>query len=174
MKIGRNKLCKALVFLILLPLFPSHSFGTSFRAKVIGVEEGDMITILHSGAVTSIHLSEIDCPENDQAFGRKATAFTSDLVLERVVTILLKETKLGKRTGGEVLLLNGRSLNRELLNAGLAWWNWKDSTDMTLGEVEQTARKKRIGLWSDNNPIPPWEFRTLSSWESRRKSRIFR
>ncbi len=172
-EIGQNRLSTGLVFLLLL-LLPSHSFGTSFTARVIKVVEGDRITVLHSGAVTTLHLSEIDCPENDQAFSRKAMAFTATLVLERVVTVRLKETNAGKHLVGEVLMPNGRSLNRELLNAGLAWWDWKNSTDMTLGEIEQIARKKRIGLWSANNPIPPWKFRMISSWESRKKSRILR
>ena len=65
------------------------------------------------------------------------------------------------RTVGEVTLLDGRILNRELLSAGLAWWYRKYSKDQSLADLEQKAREKKIGLWQDENPIPPWEFRRI-------------
>ncbi|MFQ5780316.1 MAG: thermonuclease family protein [Nitrospiria bacterium] len=159
---------------ILFLLLPSLAFGAPFRAKVVDVANGDIIMVMHSGKVTNVHLAEIDCPENKQAFGAEAKQFTSGMVLGKLVTVRIKETDRTDRTLGEVILPDGRSLSRELVKAGLAWWNWKDSTDMRLGELEQRAREKKVGLWKANNPIPPWEFREISSWKSRKKSRILR
>lgn len=31
--------------------------------------------------------------------------------------------------------------------------------DQVLKDLEELARKKRLGLWVEPNPIPPWEFR---------------
>ena len=59
----------------------------------------------------------------------------------------------------EVFLPDGRSLNRELVSAGLAWWYRKYSTDRSLENLEQTARKVHRGLWADSNPEAPWDFR---------------
>ncbi len=28
-----------------------------------------------------------------------------------------------------------------------------------MAEAEETARKAELGLWSEANPIPPWDFR---------------
>ena len=62
------------------------------------------------------------------------------------------------RTLAEVLLPDGRSLNQELIKAGLAWWFRKYSKDLQLGELERQARVAKRGLWVDPHPVPPWEW----------------
>jgi hypothetical protein len=59
-------------------------------------------------------------------------------------------------------LPDGTNLSRELVRAGLAWWYCKYSTDPILAALELEAYGARRGLWSDPNPIPPWELRCLS------------
>jgi endonuclease YncB( thermonuclease family) len=54
---------------------------------------------------------------------------------------------------------DGRSLNRELIAAGFAWWFRKYSTDRSLEVLEQSARRERHGLWVGRGPMPPWDFR---------------
>ena len=61
-------------------------------------------------------------------------------------------------------LLDGTSLNRELVTAGLAWWYRQYSHDQSLGELsleelEVEARAAERGLWENPHPIPPWKFR---------------
>lgn len=38
---------------------------------------------------------------------------------------------------------------------------------LTLSEefTEQEAKAKKVGLWQDRNPIPPWEFRRRNRCE---------
>jgi micrococcal nuclease len=50
-------------------------------------------------------------------------------------------------------------LNEELLRAGLAWHYKKYSQDTKLAVLENEARDKKIGFWSDKNSVPPWEWR---------------
>ena len=59
------------------------------------------------------------------------------------------------------IYVNGVSLNKELLKAGLAWHYKRYSKDRDLAILEAEARAKKIGLWSDPNPIPPWEWRRI-------------
>ncbi len=54
---------------------------------------------------------------------------------------------------------DGRSLNQELVTAGLAWWFRKYSQDLRLGELERQAREAKLGLWAEPHPVPPWESR---------------
>jgi len=54
----------------------------------------------------------------------------------------------------------GLNLNRELVKAGLAWWRWKKTDDTSYGDLEETARSMKIGLWKEEDPMPPWEFRS--------------
>ena len=61
---------------------------------------------------------------------------------------------------GEVLLPDGRSLNQELVKAGMAWWYRQYApNDATLAQLEAEARTAKRGLWADTHPVPPWEWR---------------
>ncbi len=92
-----------------------------FTGKVVGVSDGDTITVLHNGKGERIRLHGIDCPEKRQAFGKRAKQFTSKLVFGKTVTVQFVDRDRYGRTVGVVLLPDGRSLNHELVRAGLAW-----------------------------------------------------
>jgi micrococcal nuclease len=106
-----------------------------------------------------IRLAEIDCPEKAQPFGDKARRFTAELAAGKVVTVKVKTVDRYGRTVAEVILPDGRSLNAEILKAGLAWWYRDYSTDEHLGALETEAKSARRGLWVDADPTPPWVFR---------------
>src|SRR5256886_10073124 len=75
-----------------------------FTGKVVGVSDGDTISVMHNGKAERIRLSGIDCPEKGQAFGQRAKQFTSALVFGKDVTVqVLGHDKYG-RTIGEVTL----------------------------------------------------------------------
>ncbi len=135
-----------------------------FSGAVVGVSDGDTITVLHNGKGERIRLHGIDCPEKRQAFGNRAKQFTSTLVFGNTVTVQVLDRDRYGRTVGEVLLPDGRSLNRELVKAGFAWWYWRYTPDdETLAQLEREARAGKRGLWADPHPVPPWE------WRARRK-----
>jgi len=46
-----------------------------------------------------------------------------------------------------------------LVAQGFAWHFKRYSDDEDLSEAELAARRERRGLWSDPNPIPPWDWR---------------
>ncbi len=51
------------------------------------------------------------------------------------------------RTIGEVILPDGRVLNRELVKAGFAWWYRRYApNDETLAQLEREARRTKRGL----------------------------
>jgi endonuclease YncB( thermonuclease family) len=50
-------------------------------------------------------------------------------------------------------------MGHELVKEGLAWSRPDISQGQSLGEVEQLARAERKGLWSEPNPVPPWEWK---------------
>lgn len=120
--------------------------------------------MLHAGRGERVRLAEIDCPEKSQAFGQRAKQFTSELVFGKEVAVLVLGFDRNRRTIGKVRLLDGTSLNRELVTAGLAWWYRQYSHDQSLGELsleelEVEARAAERGLWENPHPIPPWKFR---------------
>jgi endonuclease YncB( thermonuclease family) len=53
----------------------------------------------------------------------------------------------------------GSSLNEELLKTGQAWW-YSPFVPFERGfkYLEDGARRERLGLWAQTNPIPPWQW----------------
>ena len=131
-----------------------------FSGKVVRVIEGDTLEVIHKGVAERVRLNGIDCPERGQAYGSHAKKFTSQRVFGKQVTVKTYGLDQGRRTMGEVILPGGMSLNRELVKAGLAWWNRKSAPqDETLKRLEEEARNKKRGLWADPTPVPPWCYR---------------
>ena len=64
-----------------------------------------------------------------------------------------------------VILPDGRDLSVELVKAGLAWHYKKYSDDEELARLEVEARKASRGLWSEPEPVPPWEWRKVEGGE---------
>lgn len=152
---------KILHVLLLLQLLVSPVFANakSFSGKVVKVSDGDTIQVMHDGKAEKIRLAGIDCPESKQPFGQAAKKFVLEIAAQKTITIHIETTDRYGRTVGEVVLPDGRSLNRELVHAGYAWWYRKYSSDKTLGMLESEARSSRRGLWADSNPVPPWDWR---------------
>ncbi|KAA6230488.1 thermonuclease family protein (plasmid) [Chlorobium phaeovibrioides] len=80
------------------------------------------------------------------------------MVFGKVVEVERIDKDRYGRTIGWVTV-NGRFLNRELLSAALAWHYRQYSSDISLARRESAARSRRIGLWSEPQPIAPWEWR---------------
>jgi endonuclease YncB( thermonuclease family) len=131
-----------------------------FTARVVGVTDGDTITVLDGTTQVRVRLNGIDCPEKGQAFGSQARRLTSELAFGRAVTVRPVGSDRYGRTLAEVVLPDGRILNRELVAAGMAWHYTRYSKDETLSKLERQARKVGLGVWSDARPVAPWEFRT--------------
>ncbi len=158
MKLARIR--KILLSLVACMFFANAPcFAEQFTGKCVRVLDGDTIEVLHDGSPERIRLTGIDCPEKSQAFGMRAKQFTSTLVWGQNVTVSSDATDRYGRTIGEVLLPDGRDVNAELVRAGYAWWYRKYSSDQRLAQLERTARAERVGIWSAEDPLPPWEYR---------------
>ncbi|UZJ39990.1 thermonuclease family protein [Prosthecochloris sp. SCSIO W1102] len=126
--------------------------------KVIGISDGDTITILIDGSPEKIRLHGIDCPEQGQDYGTKAKQFTSSMAYGKSVSI----KRMGKDRYGRTIgwvQVDDKVLNEELVRAGYAWHYKKYSSNEVLAALENEAREKRVGLWAGHDPIPPWEYR---------------
>ncbi len=137
-------------------LLTSQSLAADFTGRVVGVADGDTITVLTKGKPIRIRLHGIDCPEKRQAFGKRAKQFTSRLTYGKAVTVKdLGQDRYG-RTIADVILPDGRVLNQELVKAGFAWMYRRYSNDQSLSDLEEEARVARRGLWADPHAVPPW------------------
>ena len=143
-----------------------------WQGKVVGVSDGDTITVMNHGRGERIRLYGIDCPEKRQAFGKRAKQFTSDMVFGKNVEVRPVTTDRYGRTVAWVYV-NRTCLNEELLKAGLAWHYKRYSTERHLAQLENEARAARTGLWSDPHAIPPWDFRRGKTSVTSARSRLF-
>src|SRR5207247_5883541 len=107
---------------LLLMVAPVLVHAEQFTGKVVGISDGDTISVLREGKAVKVRLYGVDAPEKAQAFGTQARKFTGDLVFQRDVTVVVHTTDRYGRLVGDVLLPDGLSLTQELVKAGLAWW----------------------------------------------------
>ncbi len=128
--------------------------------KVIGIKDGDTFVVLINGKEQVVRLAHIDCPEKKQPFGNKAKEFVSQQSFGKQVSLVHGyKFDRNRRLIAEVILADGRNLNKELVKNGLAWHFKKYSDDKVYAALEQKARKEKAGLWKDRNAVAPWEWR---------------
>lgn len=133
--------------------------SSTFTAKVVRVSDGDTITVLtDEKEQIRIRLEGIDCPESGQPFGNRARELTAKLVAGKEVRIDKSgEDRYGRTLG--YVWIGDKCVNHELLKAGLAWHYKYFNKDPKLAEMENIAKAAKLGLWSEPNPVAPWDWR---------------
>jgi endonuclease YncB( thermonuclease family) len=108
---------------LLLLVLASPACAGDYSARVVGVAHGDTLTILTADRTQHrVRLSGIDAPEAGQDYGSRAKQAASELAFGKTVTVRPCDTDRYGRTVAEVILPDGRSLNREMVRQGMAWW----------------------------------------------------
>lgn len=147
-------------FISLALFFISVSVFSQTKGKVISIKDGDTVVVLLAGNTQqTLRLAEVDCPENSQAFGKNAKAYTSSQVFGKTVTFyMVGKDRYGRSVAG-VFYDNDKYLSREIVKAGFGWWYFKASKNTELQKLQDEAKQKKLGLWADRNPVSPWDFR---------------
>jgi endonuclease YncB( thermonuclease family) len=154
-----------LVIALLLVLAQSIALAETLSGRVVRVTDGDTIVILDaSNTQHKIRLQGIDAPERGQAYGTKSKEHLSDQVAGKTVDVDYSKRDRYQRIVGKVVL-GGQDMNLEQIQAGMAWHYKKYQGEQTsddriaYSDAELDARRDRLGLWVDQNPVPPWEYR---------------
>ena len=152
---------KHITLLFLLFSFTALFSQTTLKAKVIGIKDGDTVVVLDSlNNQITLRLAEVDCPEKSQPFGTKAKQFTSDQIYLKTIKYVVTDTD---RYGRSIAIIyydtDNKYLSAEIIKAGMGWHYKKYSTSKELATLEINARKKKIGLWIEENPIEPAQWR---------------
>lgn len=150
---------RAILLILLLPLAALAQRATTLTGKVVGVTDGDTITVLDAEKRQhKVRLEGIDAPESGQPFGTQAKKALSDKVFGKEITV--KETGKDRygRTLGHVYV-GKQHVNRELVSEGFAWHYKEYNSDRDLASAENEARAAKRGLWRDDVPTAPWDFR---------------
>ena len=150
------------LFLLSLLFFSLSLFSAEIIGKVVGVSDGDTITVLDNldKGKFRIRLNKIDAPEKKQAFGNKAKQYLSSLIFGKQVSVRFKEIDNYGRVLG-IIYCDGKEINLQMVQSGYAWhYSYYDKTPAYI-EAEKQARADKKGLWADPNPINPYEFRKM-------------
>ena len=136
---------------------PTIPTDTTVEGKVVAVADGDTLTVLIDKTQHRIRLASIDAPEKGQPFGTKAREVLGEKVFGKIVKVLSQGADRYGRTIGVVCAAS--CVNTAMVQEGFAWHYVAYSDSELLAQAEKEARAARAGLWSDPNPIPPWEWR---------------
>jgi micrococcal nuclease len=145
-----------------LPAFAAPPTATEkhLQVQVVGVHDGDTLTGLTADKEqVKIRMDAVDAPELKQPFGQAAKNALSDKVFGKTVTVTTKKKDRYGRTVGHVLL-GKRDINLEMLEEGMAWHYRQYSKNQRLQQAEDEAKATKKGLWKDQNPVAPWDWRT--------------
>ena len=131
----------------------------TLQGKVVRVADGDTITILDAtNTQNKVRLNKIDAPEKSQAFGEVSRKHLASMVAGNVVKVeWTKKDKYGRILGD--ISIGTTNVNLRMVQHGLAWHFKVFDNTTEFAQAETEARAKKIGLWRDANPIPPWDFR---------------
>jgi len=138
---------------------PARSVPKSFSGETTSVLEGDILSVRQDeSSQVRTRLARIDAPEIGQPFADEAKAALAGKVLGKKVLVL--PTSVDDQGMVVALVyLDTRCINRELIEEGMAWCCKDGSPSEALAKAEEKARASKIGLWTDANPVPPWEYR---------------
>jgi endonuclease YncB( thermonuclease family) len=93
---------------------------STLEGRVVGITDGDTLTLLVDRTQHKIRLAQIDTPERAQPWGNKAKRALSKKVHRKTVTVRVSDTDRYGRLIGEIWL-GDRDINRELIREGYAW-----------------------------------------------------
>ncbi|MEE9498260.1 MAG: thermonuclease family protein [Nitrospinaceae bacterium] len=147
----------------LLSMWLMAAPGQILTGQVVVVHDGDTLTVQSGSFLYKVRLSDVDAPEMGQVFGKQARQYTEQMVLGSWVRVNVALIDRHGRRVGEVIVEDGWVLNEELVHAGFAWYyRVHPVRNDRLQKLEQYAFSKKLGLWVEPDPLPPWEFRRES------------
>lgn len=138
------------------------SLALAWEGHVVGISDGDTITVLNDNKEQlKIRLSGIDAPENGQAFGKASKERLSALVYGKIVEVTPVTTDKYGRTVAKIHV-SDLDVEEEMVRSGMAWVYPKYCLEPICDQwmdIQISAKSTRIGLWVDQAPVPPWEWR---------------
>lgn len=139
--------------------------AVTFDGHVVKVIDGDTLTVADAaGKRHTVRLASIDAPEKRQPFWLVSRQHLRELADGLSVTVEYDKLDRYGRMIAKVRV-GAADINFAQIKAGLAWHYTAYARDQTTSEralyrtAQHEASDARLGLWSDPEPRPPWDFR---------------
>jgi endonuclease YncB( thermonuclease family) len=155
---------RILLFLALFAaLLTASVFAESFTGKVVGVTDGNNINVTCPPNIYyTVKLEGVDCPDLGQSFGPQARQFLESLILSKSVWVDVKSVDHNNRRISQ-MVLDGNDVAVTLAEAGLCWFDSRFSHNCAVANAVADATAKKLAIWSQPNPLSPWDFRMKTS-----------
>ena len=131
----------------------------SITAKVTRVSDGDTVWVTDAAKLKhKVRLDRIDAPEKDQPWGRESSAVLKGWVFGKDVRVEYeKRDRYGRILS---IVFNGTTdVNLAMVRSGNAWHYSDFDKTAEYAAAEAEARAARRGLWSQANPVNPYQWR---------------
>jgi len=142
-----------------------------YQTTVVDVLDGKSIVISNKVFVTgfeilskeTIELDGMDSPALDQPGGKEAHEHLKATVKGKRVKII-ELTDSGNSLGGWIFEKGQtNSINLLMVETGMSWVKNQQITSVVphdkMKKAQEKAKEAKKGLWSLDNPVPPWEWR---------------
>lgn len=138
--------------------FGSRAVKVELVGRVVGVHDGDTLTVLVSQKQIKVRLTEIDAPQRTRPFYSRSAEPLAEFCAGKNPRVVEKGKDKYGSTLGRVYYA-GVDETAEQVRRGMAWDFDRCITDGGLCPLQDEARAARRGLWADPNPALPWEYR---------------
>ena len=153
-KHSRHALLAAIVAAVVL-----QSAADCITGRVTRVSDGDTVWVTDAAKLKhKVRLDRIDAPEKDQPWGKESAAVLKGWIFCKDVRVEYeKRDQYGRILG---IIYNGTNdVNLAMVRSGNAWHysHFDETPEYAAAEAE--ARAARRGLWSQDNPVNPYQWR---------------
>jgi endonuclease YncB( thermonuclease family) len=155
----------ATVLVALCAIAPAAASAAELDGTVVAISDGDTLTLIGTDKRQHrIRLDGIDAPERTQPYGQRARQSLAQLAYGRAAIVNCPKVD---RYGREVcrVTIDGVDVGLEQIRRGLAWHYVKYAHEQRAvdraryAQAESEARARSAGLWSFEDPVPPWDYR---------------
>lgn len=153
-----------IILIICFLLTPMAAWA--WPGTVVAVHDGDTLRVRNdAGKVVKVRIYGVDCPEMAQNYGAAARDMTRAMLLDKVVQVIPVTTDRYARTVAGIIVLDDMMILQDsLISAGLAWVDDRycriPACDLwRMHQADARAAHPPRGLWSDDDPTPPWAWR---------------
>jgi len=160
-----NSVTKLVTALAVFICSSAGATAATLQAKVVEVPSGNTLVVSNTSRSVHVRLKSVVPPETGQPFSEAARDHLRALVLDQAV--MVDYTHLVNGYLEARVFLKGIDIGSQMLRDGVAWYDHATDYELTesdrdlYAQCEQAARAEKRGLWHDESPLAPWEYRRI-------------
>lgn len=132
---------------------------TTIEGKVTKIIDGDSIIVVGDDKKEyEVQIEGTDAPESKQPFGKESTEALTKMLKDKKVKVSWEKADNFDRLLAQVYV-DDKHANLEMIKLGMAWHFKRYNKSEVLAKAETEAKEAKRGLWADEKPTAPWDYR---------------